>query len=240
MQRLVFGLVACLAISACSKDHKKNSGPSTPSRQQEHKASECPTGLVGSYAEIGDASNTFEIVIKDGVLVIKDPDSGDIKVDGTPTIDKDNGSSTSLICKNGTLDMQVTFPNGSKGSGVMTKTDTGIHSEFSNGEKYSFQRTGNPTSPTETELKIETPAENRLGLLPALTTVSGDDDAKKCNGGFQMEYTYKQTVNGVSCTTGHRVYCSLEEYCAGLKDEALNNGCKKDQREEDYNFMCKN
>lgn len=243
MQKLVIGLVAVLAISACSHDKKNNpgAGPETPARTTEHKAAECPTDLVGTWTQIDDPENKFEIVINQGILVIKDPESGDIKVDGTPQIDNDNGSSTSLICKNNTIDMQVTFKDGSKGSAVMKRTDVGLRSNFSNGEEVNFVRTGAATSPTETELKLDTEAEGPkaelgetptldLGLEPGETVV----EVVTCNTGYMKEYTYEDT----GCSTGKHTFCSKQEYCDGLKNEALNNSCMPELRAQKFKANC--
>lgn len=235
MQRLVFGLVAVMAISACSKDSKKNPAPVTPPRNADHKPAECPADIVGSYAEDGNATNTFEIVIVDGILVLKHPKSGDAKVDGLQVTNKETGSANTLICKNNTIENRYTDPNGKTGEAIVSKLGDDL--KVTDGNDFViFRRVGAPTSPTETELNIETPEVSAPFDTPTLTLEPGEVVVEQvtCSTGYMKEYTYEDT----GCSTGKHTFCSKQDYCAGLINEALNNSCAPDIRAIKYKANC--
>lgn len=246
MQRLVFGLVAALAISACSHDKKNDpAAPVTPPRNADHKPAECPTGIVGAYVEDGDAENSFEIVITDGVLVIKHPESGDAKVDGMPVTNKKTGGANTLICINNTIENRYTEPNGQKGEAVVSKMGDDLK-VTDDGRVAIFRRVGPPTSPTETELKLdvieETPAAPEQPTIeekPEELTITPITVPAEVSHGDQcptisFSYQYSQTINGRHCDSGKRTFCSVKAYCEALKIES----CGGERRKQDYKAAC--
>jgi hypothetical protein len=52
----------------------------------------------------------------------------------------------------------------------------------------------------------------------------------------KQSYTYSYEQNG--CKTGDHEFSSKEDYCKGLLDEGLNNGCAKSMRYEAYKSEC--
>ena len=61
-------------------------------------------------------------------------------------------------------------------------------------------------------------------LFLAAAAVSG------CGSTSDVDLTYQYEVNG--CDTGKHEFDSLAEYCEGLADDDLNNGCAADLREQ--------
>lgn len=49
-------------------------------------------------------------------------------------------------------------------------------------------------------------------------------------------YSYEFSVNG--CSTGKKEFTSVQAYCQGLLDDALNNNCARDLRASAYNRLC--
>lgn len=244
MKKLVFGLVATIAISACSKDKKNDARPVTPARTQDHKPAECPKDMAGSYVNTADPSGKFEIVINDGLYIVKDPENGDIRVDGTPAVGKADGSSITITCQNDSFVAVGLSKNGSTFRFTISKTLGGIRMEGENpGEQEFYQRVGAPTFPTETELNHdidEMPARTPISIEgPDISQILEPDEVVtkriECRTGYMSQYTIK--VNG--CSTGQQTFCSKTAYCAGLKDDVLNNGCAKSEREERYNKQCR-
>jgi len=89
-------------------------------------------------------------------------------------------------------------------------------------------------------LKQNTVAYTAL-ISPVLATLAacGGSDTPGSKTGLNIQsdnytYTYSESINGVECTTGERKYDSKEDYCAGLKDEKLNNGCAKETRKQSF------
>lgn len=54
-------------------------------------------------------------------------------------------------------------------------------------------------------------------------------------GSNKYIYFYSQSGNHHSCTTGCHLAQSLIDYCADLQDDALNNYCARDKRQNAYN-----
>ena len=74
--------------------------------------------------------------------------------------------------------------------------------------------------------------------------VQAEDTSPNCptthpTNGASICYKYSDSVNGVFCTTKAQEFSSSSEYCAGLINEALNNNCATQKRNEDYNKYCK-
>jgi hypothetical protein len=59
------------------------------------------------------------------------------------------------------------------------------------------------------------------------------------NPGFDARYVISETTNGTSCTTGCQIFDSPQAYCNGLENDALNNNCARDAREEDFAKNCR-
>ena len=49
----------------------------------------------------------------------------------------------------------------------------------------------------------------------------------------EAKYSYNLTNNG--CPTKEQTFSSFDSYCAGLKNETLNEGCARTMRREIYN-----
>jgi hypothetical protein len=54
--------------------------------------------------------------------------------------------------------------------------------------------------------------------------------------GDSKKFTYDYNVNG--CKTGEQTFDSKEAYCAGLKNDALNNGCAASMRQQTFQADC--
>ena len=52
----------------------------------------------------------------------------------------------------------------------------------------------------------------------------------------QQQYTYDLNVNG--CATGSHSFNSLNDYCDGLEDNSLNNGCAQNERGNLFTAKC--
>ena len=52
----------------------------------------------------------------------------------------------------------------------------------------------------------------------------------------QENLTYDYTENG--CKTGSHSFSSLTDYCAGLENNQLNNGCAYDLRKSGFESRC--
>jgi len=66
---------------------------------------------------------------------------------------------------------------------------------------------------------------------------SSTNSADDSSGGSSTSLTYQMSENG--CDTGKHSFSSLSEYCAGLKNYALNNnGCAYSLRSDLYGTKC--
>jgi hypothetical protein len=65
-----------------------------------------------------------------------------------------------------------------------------------------------------------------------------DSDDSKSTTFSTFNYEYKESVNGSQCTTDAHTFDDLSSYCAGLKDESLNNGCAHDVRMMHFAQSC--
>ena len=69
-------------------------------------------------------------------------------------------------------------------------------------------------------------------LLVALSTLLLSCNVDVKEESKSAKYTYKFDVN--KCPTGEQNFSSFESYCAGLKNEQLNNGCARTMRREQF------
>jgi hypothetical protein len=73
-----------------------------------------------------------------------------------------------------------------------------------------------------------------LFFAGALVLITGACEIKK--EVKNEELSYDLTVNG--CATGKQSFSSLEAYCSGLQNDALNNGCARSTREQLFYQNC--
>lgn len=90
---------------------------------------------------------------------------------------------------------------------------------------------------------VSTPCFNVSIILLALTasgcgsTSVGRDGVKNESKDEKQDYTYHFTVNG--CDTGEHHFDSVQAYCSGLKNEALNHYCAAEVRLNAWEQSCK-
>lgn len=133
--------LAALAMTACSddKDDKNNSaGGGGASRVGQHKADQCPVGLVGTYVLQMDRNSNFEVVRENGVLVIKDED-GNLPINGQPTKNKKGDTTATAICTAGKVDVITTEKDGTFKISL-ERTPTGLSGEATDpkGKKFTL------------------------------------------------------------------------------------------------------
>lgn len=75
-----------------------------------------------------------------------------------------------------------------------------------------------------------------LGVLAMVAACGKSDSASDGSGGSSssrtLSYTYSFNDNG--CKTDKHSFASIEAYCNGLRDEALNNGCARTMRKNSF------
>ena len=122
MKHLILICMASLALIACDNDNSQKvsaSGSGSGSGAGDlaahaaaHKADECPTDIIGTYATEGNAGDLTEILLIGDVLTVRDSEVGDLPVDGSIHTDKTDGSSNSIICQGGKLELVSVDANG--------------------------------------------------------------------------------------------------------------------------------
>jgi hypothetical protein len=56
------------------------------------------------------------------------------------------------------------------------------------------------------------------------------------SGCSSSDYKYDYTVNG--CDTGEHSFGNKSDYCSGLQNDTLNNGCAASTRQQTYQSEC--
>lgn len=69
-----------------------------------------------------------------------------------------------------------------------------------------------------------------------LIFLSGCDAVNKAAKSSESSLSYDLTVNG--CATGSHSFSSLDSYCAGLQNNALNNNCAQTSRGDLFYQNC--
>jgi hypothetical protein len=87
---------------------------------------------------------------------------------------------------------------------------------------------------------ITTKATGALTIMGLIGSIAGCGDVtvRKAKVRKGSKYSYEYTEGGYS--TGRQTFDSLEDYCRGLQDEELNQGCAASQRQTAWAENCNN
>ena len=59
-----------------------------------------------------------------------------------------------------------------------------------------------------------------------------------CQGSREKKQTLSYEFSANGCSTGKKTFSDLASYCAGLQDDAANNGCASEMRLKTYQVKC--